>query len=99
MRLDAPVGVVEVAGIDSLPPFAWRPVAGATSYRVELRDVADDLLWQGSSSAATLVAPAELRAQLATLVTYRWSVTALDAAQSAVGHSATASFRVEPPSN
>lgn len=99
VRLDTPVGVVEVAGIDSLPPFTWRPVAGATSYRLELRDVADDLLWQGDSTAATLVAPPELRAKLATLVTYRWNVTALDAAQSAIGHSAIASFRVEPPTN
>lgn len=99
VRLDAPVGVVEVAGIAGLPPFAWRPVAGAASYRLEVRDVAGDLLWQGTATGATLAVPAELAAKLETLVTYRWNVTALDAAQSAIGHSATASFRVEPPTN
>ena len=99
VRLDTPVGVVEVAGIAELPAFAWRPVAGAASYRLEVRDVADELLWQGSSTAAGLVAPPELRAKLQTLVTYRWNVTALDAAQSAIGHSAAASFRIEPPAN
>lgn len=99
VRLDAPVGVVEVAGIAELPPFAWRPVAGAASYRLEVRDVADELVWQGSSRAAELAAPPELRAKLQTLVTYRWSITALDAAQSAIGHSAAATFRVEPPTN
>lgn len=99
VRLDAPVGVVEVAGIAELPPFAWRPVAGAASYRLEVRDVADELVWQGSSTAAELAAPPELRAKLQTLVTYRWNVTALDAAQSAIGHSAPASFRIEPPAN
>lgn len=99
IRLDAPVGVVEVVGIDALPPFSWRPFTGAASYRVEVRDVAGDLLWQGSSTTTTLAAPTELRAKLATLVTYRWNVTALDAAQSASGHSAVATFRVEPPTN
>lgn len=99
VRLDAPVGVVEVAGIAELPPFAWRPVAGAASYRLEVRDVAGDLIWQGTATGATLAVPGELAAKLATLVTYRWNVTALDAAQSAIGHSAPASFRIEPPTD
>jgi hypothetical protein len=97
--LDSPFGVVAATGVEHLPPFAWRAVAGATSYRVEVRDVAGDLLWQGSSTATTLAAPPDLLAKLETLVTYRWNVTALDAAASAVAHSAPASFRVEPPAN
>jgi hypothetical protein len=99
VRLVSPLGIVEVAALDQLPPFAWRPVAGAATYRVEVRDVADELLWQGGSTGARLVAPPELRAKLATLVTYRWNVTAFDAGQIAIGHSAKASFRVEPPAN
>lgn len=99
VRLLAPAGVLDVAGVDALPPFSWRPVAGAVSYRVELRDVADELLWQGISTGTTLAAPPELLAQLATLVTYRWNVTAFDAAQSDIGHSPAASFRVEPPAS
>lgn len=97
VRLEAPMGVLEVAGLDALPPFAWRPVAGARSYRVEVRDVADELLWQGEATGTTLTAPPALLAKLATLVTYRWNVTAFDAVQSAIGHSAAGSFRVEPP--
>ncbi len=100
--LESPFGVVAATtttGVEQLPPFVWRAVAGAASYRVEVRDVAGDLLWQGSSTATTLAAPPDLLAKLETLVTYRWNVTALDAAASAVAHSAPASFRVEPPAN
>ncbi len=100
--LDSPFGVVAAttaAGVEQLPPFSWRAVAGAASYRLEVRDVAGDLLWQGSSTTTALAAPPDLLAKLETLVTYRWNVTALDAAASAVAHSAPASFRIEPPAN
>ncbi len=99
VRLDAPVGVLSASGAEQLPPFAWRAVAGAASYRIELRDVGGDLLWQGESATTTLLAPAELRAKVETFVTYRWNVTALDASASALAHSAAASFRIEPPAN
>lgn len=100
--LESPFGIVTATtttGVEQLPPFVWRAVAGAASYRVEVRDVAGDLLWQGSSTATTLAAPPDLLAKLETLVTYRWTVTALDAAASAVAHSVPASFRLEPPAN
>ena len=58
--LDSPFGVVATTGVEQLPPFVWRAVAGAASYRVEVRDVAGDLLWQGSSTATTLAAPPDL---------------------------------------
>ena len=99
MRVDAPVGVLVLGGVADLPAFAWRPVSGAATYRVEVRDVAGDLLWQGRSTTGSLAAPPELLARLETLVTYRWNVTALDKVESAIGHSASASFRVEPPTN
>ena len=97
--LDSPVGMLPLAGAGDLPPFAWRAVAGAASYRVEMRDVAGDLLWQGDSLTTTLTAPPELRAKLETFVTYRWDVTAIDASASALAHSVPASFRIEPPAN
>lgn len=93
--LEAPVGVLGTAPAE----FSWRAVAGAASYRVELRDVAGDLVWQGSSSTTRLAIPADPAAQLQTLVTYRWNVTAFDTAASALAHSAPASFRIEPPAN
>lgn len=99
VRIEGPVGVLSASGAEQLPPFAWRAVAGAASYRVELRDVGGDLVWQGASATSSLVAPAELRAKLATFVTYRWNVTALDASAGALAHSAPASFRIEPPAN
>ena len=91
--LDSPVG--KLTG--TLPGFSWRAVAGAVSYRVELRDVAGDLVWQGVSKTTTLSAPPELLAKLETFVSYHWNVTALDASSSAVAHSSPASFRIEPP--
>ena len=100
--LESPFGVVAATtttGVEQLPPFVWRAFAGAASFRVEVRDVAGDLLWQGSSTATTLAAPPDLLAKLETLVTYRWTVTALDAAAGAVAHSVPASFRLEPPAN
>ena len=102
LRLEAPVGILELPGVDGLPPFAWRPLAGAASYRIDVRDVAGELLWQGTTpgtAATTLPVPQELRTKLATLVTYRWNVTALDDSERVVGHSSPASFRVEPPAN
>lgn len=93
--LDSPVG--KLTG--TLSEFSWRAVAGAVIYRVELRDVAGDLVWQGVSKTTTLSAPPELLAKLETFVSYRWNVTALDASSSAVAHSSPASFRIEPPAN
>ncbi len=93
--LDAPVG--KLTG--TLSGFSWRAVAGAVSYRVELRDVAGDLVWQGVSTTTTLSAPPELLTKLETFVSYRWNVTALDASSSAVAHSSPARFRLEPPAN
>ncbi len=95
LLLDSPIGTLHATPAQ----FSWRAVAGAGSYRVELRDVAGDLVWQGLSPATTLSAPPELTAKLESFVTYRWNVTALDASASAVAHSAPTSFRIEPSPN
>lgn len=90
--LDAPVGV------ESAQPsgFSWRAVPGAASYRVEVRDVAGDLLWQGTVETPRVATPPELATMLESFVTYRWSVTALDAAGNSVAQSLPAAFRLEP---
>lgn len=90
--LDAPAGVVT----SRLTGFSWRAVDGAASYRLEVRDVAGDLLWQGNVASPRLAAPAELETKLESFVTYRWSVVALDVAGSPVAQSAIVSFRLEP---
>ena len=94
LLLDSPLGTLNGAPME----FTWRPVVGAAKYRIELRDVAGDLLWQGSSATTALGVAADLAAKLETFVTYRWNVTALDDAESALAHSSPVSFRIEPPS-
>ncbi|MEO7974101.1 MAG: hypothetical protein ABIU84_11000, partial [Thermoanaerobaculia bacterium] len=95
LLLESPVG----RQTQSVKAFTWRALAGATSYRVEVRDVAGELVWQGLAATSRLETPSELAAQLQTYVSYSWSVTAFDAAQSAVGHSQSARFAVEPAPN
>lgn len=97
--LDSPIGKLPHPRTETPPVFSWRAIVGATTYRVEVRDVAGDLVWQGVSSTTTLSASPELVERLQSFVTYRWNVTALDAADSVVAHSAPASFLVEPPAN
>ncbi|MEO8274952.1 MAG: hypothetical protein ABI639_01960 [Thermoanaerobaculia bacterium] len=94
--LESPQG--EIAA-ETLREFAWRGVPGAASYRLEIRDVAGEILWQGSETANRLRVSPELAAKLATYVTYRWNVTALDVAGSALAHSATGTFALDPSSN
>jgi hypothetical protein len=90
--LDAPVGVATSRPSE----FSWRAVDGVASYRIEVRDVAGDLLWQGAATMPRLAPPPELEAKLESFVTYRWSVTALDASGSSVAQSAPTAFRFEP---
>ncbi len=90
--LDSPLGRQARA----VSEFAWRALPGAASYRLEVREAAGDLLWQGSAVGVRLETPADLAAKLETYVAYTWNVTALDAAQSAVGQSQSARFVVEP---
>ena len=73
--------------------FRWRAVAGAASYRVELRDVAGDLVASAESRAPRLALEGELARRLESRVTYSWTVTARDAAGIEVARSAAAVFR------
>jgi hypothetical protein len=90
--LESPVG----RQTQRVTEFSWRPVPGATSYRIQIRDGAGEAVWQGLTPTARLATPPELAARLETYVTYAWSVTAFDGVESAVGHSPSVSFVIEP---
>jgi hypothetical protein len=81
---------------EAVREFTWRPGEGAAAYRVEIRDLAGDLVWQGLSPAPRLATPPDLAAKLETYVAYAWTVTALDASQSPLGQSQSARFTIEP---
>lgn len=90
--LDAPVGL----GTAQPSEFSWRAVPGAVSYRVEVRDVAGELLWLATTETPRVTPPGELASKLESFVTYHWSVTALDVAGNPVAQSSPAAFRFEP---
>lgn len=91
ITLDSPVGELPAEPSQ----FAWRPVAGATSYRLEVRDVAGDLLFSGESREPAFGAPADLGALLESRVAYSWLVIARDAAGAELARSSPAIFRFE----
>jgi hypothetical protein len=54
-RLDGPVLVAPVGRVSAVSRLAWRPVAGAESYRVELFDADAEPLWTSPPTAASEV--------------------------------------------
>lgn len=98
LRILAPAGILEIAGAAALPEFAWQPLAGVRSYRVELVDVGGEVLWMGESAEPRLVPSEKLRSAIETFVTYRLRITPLDGAKRPLAAAASSSFRIEPPS-
>lgn len=76
--------------------IAWRPVAGATSYRAEILDVADRPLLAALVTAERWTLSFEERARLETFVRYRVRVVALDAGGRELAASEPAELRLEP---
>lgn len=68
----APVGDL------AAPPreLRWKPVAGATGYAVELREVDRTLLWRAETSASFIALPADVVAQCAPGKSLLWDVAA-----------------------
>lgn len=87
LLLVSPVGVaVALGGVE----FTWKPVEGATFYRIALRNDDGEEFWEGESAQPALTYdPAE---RLAPGSSYRWRVTALRDEE--VLSSASAGFRV-----
>lgn len=84
----------EIAAIPG--ELQWRERTGALSYRVTLRTVDDQVLWEAMVPASPASVPVEVRGQLHPAVAYIWTVEALDATGARLAVSAPTRFRAAP---
>jgi hypothetical protein len=75
--------------------FRWDAVQGASSYRVELKDVAGITLASAKSTQNVLPVTPELKANMISGKPLKWKVTALDAAGNEIANSSTEQFKVK----
>ncbi len=73
----------------------WRPINGATHYRVELLDVGGEALWESITEDTEVPLPESLRQGLHEGVVYLWSVEALGAEGRPLALSLKQRFQVE----
>jgi hypothetical protein len=88
IELEAPLGATAAIPAE----FAWRPVAGAERYEVELLDVAGERLWSATTAAGRVELPEAARQLLRPRASYAWRVRALDADGREIGRSVIAPF-------
>jgi hypothetical protein len=75
--------------------FHWDAVQGASSYSVELKDVAGITLASAKSSQNVLTVTPEMKANMVSGKPLKWSVTANDAAGKEIANSSTEQFKVK----
>jgi len=75
--------------------FRWDAVQGASSYTVELKDVAGITLESAKSSHNVLPVTPEMKACMVPGKPLKWSVTALDANGKAIANSSAEQFKVK----
>ncbi len=75
--------------------FHWDAVQGASSYQVELKDVAGITLATAKSSQNVLPVTPEMRANMTSGKPLKWKVTALDASGNTVADSNGGSFKIK----
>jgi hypothetical protein len=75
--------------------FRWDAVQGASSYTVELKDVAGITLESAKSSQNMLPVTPEMKACMVPGKPLKWSVTALDANGKAIANSSAEQFKVK----
>ena len=74
--------------------FHWDAVQGASSYQVELKDVAGITLATAKSSQNVLPVTPEMRANMTSGKPLKWKVTALDASGNEIANSSLEQFKV-----
>jgi hypothetical protein len=74
--------------------FRWDAVQGASSYQVELKDVAGITLATAKSSQNVLPVTPEMKANMVSGKPLKWKVTALDANGKEIANSSTEQFKV-----
>lgn len=75
--------------------FHWDAVQGASSYTVELKDVAGITLATAKSSQNVLPITPEMKANMISGKPLKWKVTALNAAGSEIANSSMEQFKVK----
>ena len=76
--------------------FVWSRFDGATSYRVRILAVDDEVLWESVVADESVALPEQMRDRLQPAVVYRWRVEASDADGVVIGRSETSRFRIKP---
>ena len=76
-----------------LSEFRWDAVQGASSYTVELKDVAGITLATAKSSQNVLQVTPEMKANMVSGKPLKWKVTALDANGKEIANSSTEQFQ------
>lgn len=74
--------------------FRWNAVQGASSYTVELKDVAGITLATAKSSQNMLPVTPEMKANMIVDKPLKWKVTAMDAAGTEIANSGLEQFKV-----
>ena len=75
--------------------FSWDAVPGASSYTVELKDVAGITLASAKSTQNVLPVTPEMKTNMSPGKPLTWKVTALDASGNAVADSSGGSFKIK----
>ena len=92
------VDIIGPAGTVTTVPqtLQWKPVQGASLYRVRLTEVDNTELWSASVPTNSATMPATVTKQIVPLKTLHWSVTALDGAGRVLAESSFQRFSLEP---
>ena len=75
--------------------FHWDAVQGASSYTVELKDVAGITLATAKSSQNVLQVTPEMKANMTADKPLKWKVTAMDATGKEIANSSTEDFKIK----
>ncbi len=75
--------------------FRWDAVQGASSYQLELKDVAGITLATAKSSQNSVPATPEMKANMVSGKPLKWKVTAFDADGKEIGNSGMEQFKVK----
>jgi hypothetical protein len=88
--------VSPIADQNSAPAeFRWDAVQGASSYKVELQDVAGITLATANSAQNVLSITPEMKAVMVPGKPLKWKVTAIDATGKEIANSSTEQFEVK----
>ena len=75
--------------------FRWDAVQGASSYRIELKDVAGITLASAKSSQNVLPVTPEMKANMVSGKPLKWTVTAMNADGKEIANSSTEQFKIK----